>query len=81
MTIYKAIRAEAELAAEIAVALLRGETVEGDTTVDGTPSTLLTPVVVTVDNILDTVVADGFYTAEQICTAEYADACAAAGIQ
>jgi len=81
MTIYKAIRAEAELAAEIAVALLRGETVEGDTIVDGTPSTLLTPVVVTVDNILDTVVADGFYTAEQICTAEYADACAAAGIQ
>lgn len=81
MTIYKAIRAEAELAAEIAVALLNGEDVTGDTDVDGTPSTLLTPVVVTVDNILDTVVADGFYTVEQICTAEYADACAAAGIQ
>ncbi len=81
MTIYKAIRAEAELAAEIAVALLNGEEVTGDTDVDGTPSTLLTPVVVTIDNILDTVVADGFYTVEEICTAEYADACAAAGIQ
>lgn len=81
MTIYKAIKAEAELAAEIAVALARGEEVTGEVDVDGTPSTLLEPVVVTVDNILDTVVADGFYTVEQICTAEYADACAAAGIQ
>ncbi len=81
MTIYKAIKAEAELAAEIAVALANGEEVTGDVDVDGTPSTLLEPVVVTVDNIMDTVVADGFYTVEEICTAEYADACAAAGIQ
>lgn len=81
MTIYKAIRAEAELAAEVAVALLEGEEVTGDTDVDGTPATLLEPVVVTVDNIMDTVVADGFYTVEDICTADYADACAEAGIQ
>ncbi|MFD4423198.1 sugar ABC transporter substrate-binding protein [Agromyces sp. NPDC058484] len=81
MTIYKAIKDEAELAAEIAVKLANGEEVTGDTDVDGTPATLLEPVVVTVDNILDTVVADGFYTVEDICTPEYADACAAAGIQ
>ncbi|MET1043852.1 MAG: substrate-binding domain-containing protein [Microbacteriaceae bacterium] len=81
MTIYKAIKAEAELAAEVAVKLAEGETVEGDTETDGVPTTLLTPVVVTVDNIMDTVVADGFYTVDDICTAEYADACAAAGIQ
>ena len=30
---------------------------------------------------MDTVVADGFYTVADICTAEYADACAAAGIK
>ncbi|WP_167044469.1 substrate-binding domain-containing protein [Salinibacterium sp. ZJ454] len=81
MTVYKAIKAEAELAAEVAVKLAQGETVEGDTDTDGVPTTLLTPVVVTVDNIMDTVVADGFFTVDDICTAEYADACAAAGIQ
>lgn len=81
MTIYKAIKAEAELAAEIAVKLANGETVTGDIEVEGTPTTLLDPVVVTIDNILETVVADGFYTVEDICTEEYADACVAAGIQ
>jgi D-xylose transport system substrate-binding protein len=81
MTVYKAIKEEAELAAEITHQLAQGETPEGDTDVDGTPSTLLTPVVVTVDNIQDTVVADGFYTVDEICTAEYAEACAAAGLQ
>jgi D-xylose transport system substrate-binding protein len=81
MTIYKAIKAEAELAAEIAVSLANGEKVKGDTDVDGVPASLLEPVVVTVDNIMDTVVADGFYTVDDICTAEYADACAAAGIK
>jgi D-xylose transport system substrate-binding protein len=44
------------------------------------PTTLLDPVAVTVDNILETVVADGFWTVEDICTPQYADACEAAGI-
>ena len=35
----------------------------------------------TADNIADTVVADGFYTVEDICTADYADACAEAGAE
>jgi D-xylose transport system substrate-binding protein len=30
--------------------------------------------------VKDTVVADGFYSVEDICTPEYADACAAAGL-
>jgi D-xylose transport system substrate-binding protein len=81
MTVYKAIKAEAELAAEVAVKLANGETVKGDTETDGVPTTLLTPVVVTVDNIMDTVVKDKFYTVDDICTAEYADACTAAGIK
>lgn len=80
MTIYKAIKAEAELAAEIAVKLAKGEDVTGDTDVDGTPATLLEPVVVTIDNIMETVVADGFWSVADICTADYADACTAAGI-
>jgi D-xylose transport system substrate-binding protein len=81
MTVYKAIKEEAEKAAELAHALAQGETLTGDTTVDGIEATLLTPVVVTVDNIMDTVVADGFYTVDEICTETYAEACAAAGIE
>ncbi len=82
MTIYKALRLEAETAAQLAVDLLNGETLTGESAdTDGVPTTLLKPVVVTIDNIMDTVIADDFYTVEDICTAEYADACAAAGIQ
>lgn len=44
-------------------------------------SFIFDPIVVTKDNVADTVVADKFYTVEQICTAEYADACAAAGLK
>ena len=41
---------------------------------------ILDPVAVTVDNVNDTVVADGFWTVEDICDGDYADACEAAGI-
>ena len=80
MTVYKAIKPEAEQAAELAVALSRGETPEVDDEVEGIPSVLLEPVAVTVDNIADTIIADEFYTVEEICTPEYAEACAAAGL-
>ena len=36
---------------------------------------------ITKDNIQDTVVKDGFLTKEQICTQQYAEECAAAGIE
>jgi len=81
LTIYKTMRAQAELAAEVAVALTNGESVTGESVVDGTPTTLLDAVVVTRENIMETVVADGVFTVEQICTTEYAAACAAAGIE
>ncbi|WP_010205355.1 ABC transporter substrate-binding protein [Salinibacterium sp. PAMC 21357] len=82
MTIYKDFKREAEIAASHAVSLLDGKTLVGQSTeTNGIPTTLLTPVIVTIENIMETVVADGFYTVEQICTTEYAQACAAAGIQ
>ncbi|MGV8913291.1 MAG: sugar ABC transporter substrate-binding protein [Rhodoglobus sp.] len=82
MTIYKDFKREAEIAASHAVSLLDGKTLVGQSAeTNGIPTTLLTPVIVTIDNIMETVVADGFYTVEQICTSEYAQACAAAGIQ
>ncbi|MCX6502023.1 MAG: substrate-binding domain-containing protein [Microbacterium sp.] len=80
MTVYKAIRPQAELAAEVAVALLHGEEVTAPMDTNGVPTTLLDPVAVTVDDIMSTVVADGFWRVEDICTPRYADACAAAGI-
>jgi D-xylose transport system substrate-binding protein len=86
MTVYKAIKAEAEAAAELAVALAKGETPEepADTIDNGmkqVPSILLEPVAVTVDNIQDTIIKDAFWTADQICTGKYAAACKDAGIQ
>lgn len=81
MTVYKAIVPEAQDAAKAALALARGETPESSTELEGVPSTLLDPVAVTADNIADTVVADEFYTVEEICTAEYADACAELGLE
>ncbi len=45
------------------------------------PSVLLTPVAGDqATNIEDTVVTDGFWTADQICTAPYVAACQQAGI-
>ncbi|GHC84697.1 solute-binding protein [Nocardiopsis terrae] len=82
MTVYKAIRPEAQVAAAMAVSLATGEDLEaGEHTLtevedaDGEPvsAVLLDPVAVTEENIGDTVVSDGFYTIEEICTEDYAD--------
>jgi D-xylose transport system substrate-binding protein len=89
MTIYKAIRPEADAAAQLAYDLLThtpvpAQMTQAKTTNNGTidvPSVLLTPVVVTKSNINSTVVKDGFWTVQQICTSEYANACKAAGLQ
>ncbi len=75
LTIYKAIKPEAEDAAKAALALAGGGTPDAKTDKEGVAATLLEPIVVTKQNIKDTVVADGFYTVAQICTPEYAAAC------
>ena len=87
MTIYKPIPIEAETAAEVAVALANGEDVPNPTETgidqteyEGVPSYIFDPIVVTADNVADTIIADGFYSVEDICTDEYAKACEAAGI-
>lgn len=80
MTIYKPITVEAEKAAEVAVDLANGEEITGTTDFDGVASFIFDPIVVTQDNIGDTVVADGFYTVEEICTENYAAACEEIGL-
>jgi D-xylose transport system substrate-binding protein len=86
MTVYKAIKPEAEQAAELAVALARGEEPPAaDDQVDNgmkqVPSILLEPIAVTKDNINDTIVKDEFWSVDEICTGKYAAACKEAGIQ
>ncbi|MDX6601032.1 MAG: D-xylose transport system substrate-binding protein [Solirubrobacterales bacterium] len=85
MTIYLDIRAEAEKSAELAVSLVKGEQPAATSKVNnGTadiPAVLLDPIAVTADKVKDTIVKDGFYKADQICTAEVKDACAKAGIE
>src|SRR2546423_902407 len=88
MTVYKAIKPEAEGAATLAYDLATGKSVPSRLT-SGTkghngskdvPSVLLTPVAVTKQNIKDTMVKDGYWSTTDICTAQFADACKAAGL-
>ncbi|MCW2972580.1 MAG: putative sugar transporter, substrate-binding protein [Thermoleophilia bacterium] len=88
MTIYKAIKPEAAIAAEVAYALLQGKSIDEFVTSDTDngsdgkiPTKLFDPVAVTAENVNDTVVADGFWTVEQICTSDYAAACAKLGLK
>ncbi|MFJ1704131.1 sugar ABC transporter substrate-binding protein [Kitasatospora sp. NPDC088346] len=87
-TIYKAYRPLADSAAELAVNLLQGKDIKSvasasiDSDTDkGIPAKLLEPKVVTKANIQDTVIADGLYKAADICTGDYAAACATAGLK
>jgi D-xylose transport system substrate-binding protein len=81
MTVYKAIKAEAEAAASLAIALLRGEDTSSmasgfvNNGTNDIPSVLLVPVSVTAANIEETVIADGFRTWDEICVGDYAQYC------
>jgi D-xylose transport system substrate-binding protein len=86
MTVYKAIKKEADAASALAISLSKGEK---PTTATGTikdpdsgkdvPSVLLEPQSITKANVKD-VVADGFVTKAELCTADFAKACTEAGI-
>ncbi|MET7281273.1 substrate-binding domain-containing protein [Kribbella sp. NPDC005582] len=80
MTIYKAVKPQAEAAAKAAVALAGGGKPESTGDFKSVPSTILDPVAVTKDNIKDTVVKDGIYKVTDICTASFQAACTAAGL-
>ena len=77
MTVYKAIKKEADAAAALAIALAKGDTAGADGQATGTvddtetkakvKSVLLTPQAIFPENVKD-VVADGFTTADKLCT-------------
>ena len=86
MTVYKAIKKEADAASKLAIALAKGEEppaglVNGKTndTARQVPSVLLTPVAVTKDNI-KAVFGDGFLKKEDVCAGKFAALCTEAGI-
>jgi D-xylose transport system substrate-binding protein len=87
VTVYKAIKKEADAASALAIALAQGKTptdatgsVKDSVTGKDVPSVLLTPVGIYPESVKD-VVADGFTTAAKLCTtAELKAACAKYGV-
>ena len=69
-TVYKAIKAEAQGAADLAVALINGKAAKTNGTTDNgvskVPSVLLVPVGITKSNV-KVVVADGFQKKADVC--------------
>jgi D-xylose transport system substrate-binding protein len=88
MTVYKPIYEEVAGAAALAVfaragkqpdpSLLNGEV---DAQSHKVPSLLLTPISVNISNIQSTVIADKFIDPAQLCTGDFAQACADAGVK
>jgi len=86
ITVYKAIKKESNAASELAIAIAKGQkptsatgTVTDPESKKAVPSVLLTPQAITKDNVKD-VIADGFVTKDEVCTAAFAKACTDAGI-
>ncbi|MFC4104891.1 sugar ABC transporter substrate-binding protein [Micromonospora zhanjiangensis] len=85
MTVYKAIKLEADAAADLAISLAKGEKKDTGQTVKDpegnrdVPSVLLTPKAITKENVKD-VVADGYVTKEELCKGSFAELCTKAGI-
>jgi len=86
MTVYKAVKKEADAASKLAIALATGKQPEAglvngktnDTSRD-VPSVLLTPQAITKDNI-KVVFDDGFLKPSEVCVGKYASLCTKAGI-
>ena len=91
LTVYKAVAKEADAAAKLMIALLNGDTAAADALATGkvmdtqtnteVPSVLLEPQQIFAANVKD-VIADGYTTADKICTTDELKAkCAEFGIQ
>jgi D-xylose transport system substrate-binding protein len=84
MTVYKAIKKEADAAAELAIALVKGETPSAPATIDnGTkeiPAVFEEPVAVTKDNISEYLGEPDFPKKEEICTGKLAAKCEELGL-
>ena len=84
MTVYKAIKKEADAAAKIAIALAKGETPEVSGSINnGTkdvPSVFEEPVAVNKDNIGEYLGEPDFPKKEEICAGKLASKCQELGL-
>jgi D-xylose transport system substrate-binding protein len=88
MSVYKSYPQEASVAAEMAVDLAQGKSLDSvakdkvdSATTKGIPSVIVPVVALTKDNIKDTVIKDGIYTVNDICTGQYKAACDKIGLK
>jgi D-xylose transport system substrate-binding protein len=88
MSVYKPYAPEANAAAEMAILLARGMSLNSMAQADvdsptnkGIPSVLVPVISLTKDNIKDTVILDGVYTVQEICTPKYKAACNDLGLK
>lgn len=80
MTVFKSYFIEAAEAGKLAVNLVTGKDVGKTTDFEGVESFIFEPVVVNQDNVQETIVESGLYSADDICTDAYAAACKEAGV-
>ena len=83
-TVYKPFKLEADSAARIAIALLKGQTPTVNNKLpDGTPFDAQTPILITADKVAGLVAqgAVGVATAAEICTGPVAAACTKYGVK
>jgi D-xylose transport system substrate-binding protein len=84
MTVYKAIKKEADAAAKLAIALAKGEKPSAPATINNgktdVPAVFETPVAVTKDNIGDYLGEPDFPKKEEICAGKLASACSDLGL-
>ncbi|KZE95921.1 D-xylose-binding periplasmic protein [Geobacillus stearothermophilus] len=70
MTVYKPIKSIATKSAEVAVQLAKGEKIQADETVNNgkvdVPFIKLDPIMVDKDNVIDTVIKDGFHSYDEV---------------
>jgi D-xylose transport system substrate-binding protein len=85
MTVYKPVKKEADAAAKLAIALVKGQSASTNASSANkgakTPSVLLLPQAVTISNVKGTVIKDGFVKPGDICVGRFAAACKKEGIQ
>lgn len=90
VTVYKAIKKEADAASDLAIKIIKGDKAGADAAASGSvadsstgkdvPSVLLEPQPIYKDSVKD-VIADGFTTVEKVCTSEeLKKACADNGV-
>jgi D-xylose transport system substrate-binding protein len=89
MTVYKNTDLEADAASKLAIDLANGDKASADALATGSvtdtvsgadvPSVLATPQAIFQDSVKD-VIADGFQSADDVCTGEFASLCTKYGV-